>query len=213
MGDGAPPVMAELAAMVAAGELEVPVAATYPLEKVHDAFRELERRHTRGKIVLVPDPVRALVSELDLAPHPEGGWYGETWRHDAPGGRPAGTAIHYLLAAGQRSHWHRVDATEIWHFYAGEPLRLSIHAGGGPTRTVTLGPDVLAGQRPQAVVPAGAWQPARAGRSVGAGGLHGVARLHVRRVRDGAPGLVARLTQLTPARSPVSSSGARNWPV
>jgi NADPH:quinone reductase-like Zn-dependent oxidoreductase/predicted cupin superfamily sugar epimerase len=161
MGADAPPVMAELAALVAAGELEVPVAATYLLERVRDAFRELERRHTRGKIVLVPDPVQALVSELDLAPHPEGGWYRETWRAGSHGAeRPAGTAIHYLLAAGQRSHWHRVDATEIWHFYAGEPLRLAIHAGDGPTDTVTLGPDVLAGQRPQAIVPAGAWQSA-----------------------------------------------------
>jgi NADPH:quinone reductase-like Zn-dependent oxidoreductase/predicted cupin superfamily sugar epimerase len=161
MGEASPPVLAELAALVAGGELEVPVAATYPLSRVQEAFRVLERRHTRGKIVLVPDPVHALVSELGLAPHPEGGWYRETWRHEAPGGgRPAGTAIHYLLAAGQRSHWHRVDATEIWHFYAGDPLRLYVHAGDGPTEAVTLGPDVLAGQRPQAIVPAGAWQAA-----------------------------------------------------
>lgn len=107
------------------------------------------------------DEVTALVGLLGLQPHPEGGWYVETWRHEAAAGeRPAGTAIYYLLAAGQRSHWHRVDATEIWHHYAGDPLRLEVHAGTGPTEVVTLGPDLAAGQRPQAVVPAGAWQAA-----------------------------------------------------
>jgi predicted cupin superfamily sugar epimerase len=108
------------------------------------------------------DPgVAAIVDRLGLAPHPEGGWYAETWRHDAgDSGRGAGTAIYYLLAAGQRSHWHRVDATEIWHFYAGAPLRLRIHEGDGPTREVMLGTDVLGGQVPQAVVPDGAWQAA-----------------------------------------------------
>jgi predicted cupin superfamily sugar epimerase len=107
------------------------------------------------------DPVTALVDLLGLAPHPEGGWFAETWRHAPAGGeRPAGTAIYYLLAAGQRSHWHRVDATEIWHHYAGDPLRLEVHAGEGPTEAVTLGPDLAAGQRPQAIVPAGAWQAA-----------------------------------------------------
>lgn len=108
------------------------------------------------------DPtVAALIDRLGLRPHPEGGWYAETWRHrPVDGGRPAGTAIYYLLAAGQRSHWHRVDATEIWHHYAGDPLRLEIHAGAGPTEIVALGPDLAAGQRPQAVVPAGAWQAA-----------------------------------------------------
>ena len=107
------------------------------------------------------DAVERLVERLGLAPHPEGGWYRETWRPAAgEGERPVGTAIYYLLAAGQRSHWHRVDAAEVWHFYAGEPLRLSTWTGGGPVETVTLGPDVLGGQQPQAVVPAGAWQSA-----------------------------------------------------
>jgi uncharacterized protein len=103
----------------------------------------------------------AVIDRLGLQPHPEGGWYAETWRH-APGdgGRAAGTAIYYLLTAGQRSHWHRVDATEIWHHYAGAPLRLRIHAGDGPTVDVALGPDLPAGQLPQAIVPAGAWQAA-----------------------------------------------------
>lgn len=108
------------------------------------------------------DPAR-IIETLGLQPHPEGGWYAETWRHrPGDGGRGAGTAIYYLLTAGQRSHWHRIDATEIWHFYAGEPLTLRIHGGDGPEATVavTLGADVASGQRPQAVVPAGAWQSA-----------------------------------------------------
>ena len=103
-----------------------------------------------------------LADALELEPHPEGGWYAETWRHDAgDGGRPSGTAIYYLLAAGQRSHWHRVDAAEIWHFYAGDPLALSISdTDAGPTRTLLLGPDLAAGQVPQGIVPEGAWQAA-----------------------------------------------------
>jgi uncharacterized protein len=109
----------------------------------------------------VSDIVDAIVSHLGLAPHPEGGWYAETWRDTpADGSRGAGTAIYYLLAAGQRSHWHRVDATEVWHFYAGGPLRLSVADGDGPTREVTLGRDLAVRQVPQAVVPAGAWQAA-----------------------------------------------------
>lgn len=103
----------------------------------------------------------AIIEHLGLQPHPEGGWYAETWRHDpGDGDRAAGTAIYYLLAAGQRSHWHRVDATEVWHFYAGDPLRLRIHHGDGPTDDVVLGTDLAAGQVPQAVVPPGAWQAA-----------------------------------------------------
>ncbi len=105
--------------------------------------------------------VTELIERLGLRPHPEGGWYAETWRADAPPGeRPAGTAIYYLLAAGQRSHWHRVDAAEIWHHYTGAPLRLRVQAGDAPAATVRLGPDVAAGERPQALVPPGAWQSA-----------------------------------------------------
>jgi predicted cupin superfamily sugar epimerase len=102
-----------------------------------------------------------IIATLGMRPHPEGGWYAETFRDDAPaGGRAHSTAIYYLLEAGQLSAWHRIDAVEVWHFYAGDPLELRISDGSAVT-TVTLGPDVVAGQRPQGVVPRGAWQSAR----------------------------------------------------
>ncbi len=100
----------------------------------------------------------ALIAALGLERHPEGGWFRETWRDpDVDGRRGSGTAIYFLLREGERSHWHRVDAVEIWHHYAGAPLELAI-AGTVP---VILGPEVIAGQVPQALVPAGAWQSAR----------------------------------------------------
>ncbi|RDC73213.1 cupin domain-containing protein [Rhodovulum sp. 12E13] len=103
-----------------------------------------------------------IVRRLALAPHPEGGWYRQTWVEQPAEGRPAGTAIYYLLAEGQRSHWHRVDAAEIWHFYAGAPLILSLaETAAGPARDVTLGADLAAGELPQAIVPLGWWQAAR----------------------------------------------------
>lgn len=104
-----------------------------------------------------------IVAALGLAPHPEGGAYRETYRHvPSDGGRGAMTAIYYLLRAGERSHWHRVDAAEIWHFHAGAPLALEMaRAQGTTTETVTLGADLAAGQRPQAIVPEGWWQAAR----------------------------------------------------
>ena len=103
-----------------------------------------------------------IVELLDLAPHPEGGWYRETWRAPAgPGGRAVGTAIYYLLAQGQVSRWHRVDAAEVWHWYAGGALELSLSPDGASVETLTLGSDLTAGERPQAVVPAGCWQGAR----------------------------------------------------
>jgi hypothetical protein len=112
-----------------------------------------------------------IVARLSLSPHPEGGWYRQTWAEERAEGRPAGTAIYYLLAAGQRSHWHRVDAAEIWHFYAGAPLVLSLAGSdAGPASDVTLGADLAAGERPQAVVPKGWWQAAR---STGAWSLMG----------------------------------------
>ncbi|OGN49997.1 MAG: cupin [Caulobacterales bacterium RIFOXYB1_FULL_67_16] len=108
------------------------------------------------------DPASASAADiirlLDLQPHPEGGHYRETFRDPRTvEGRSVGTAIYFLLAAGERSHWHRVDAAEIWHFHAGAPLALEIEGQG----VVTLGVDLAAGQRPQAVVPSGAWQAAR----------------------------------------------------
>ena len=104
----------------------------------------------------------AIIAALGLRPHPEGGWFAETWRHDAAEGhRPAGTCIYFLLKAGERSHWHRVDATEIWHHYAGAPLILRISARGtGPATSHRLSPDLAAGDRPQVIVPAGHWQAA-----------------------------------------------------
>lgn len=92
-----------------------------------------------------------------MQPHPEGGHYAETFRNaPGPDGRATSTAIYFLLRAGERSHWHRVDAAEIWLWHAGAPLTLEI-AG----QTHTLGPDIAAGHRPQAVVPPNAWQAAR----------------------------------------------------
>ena len=102
-----------------------------------------------------------IIALLDLAPHPEGGWYRQTWTE---GGLPraAGTCIYFLLKAGERSHWHRVDAAEIWHHYAGAPLELRLsEADAGPASAYVLGTDLAAGARPQVVVPAGWWQSAR----------------------------------------------------
>ncbi len=104
-----------------------------------------------------------IIRALDLAPHPEGGYYRETFRDpraDAAG-RSRSTAIYYLLAAGQSSAWHRVDAVEIWHFYSGAPLELALCAPGGEPQRQRLGPNVAAGERPQLVAPAGFWQAAR----------------------------------------------------
>ena len=102
-----------------------------------------------------------VIERLGLVPHPEGGWYRETWRDlPADGGRGVGSAIYFLLDAHERSHWHRVDAAEAWHHYAGGPLELAIVEGDDRT-VLVLGPELAAGQEPQAVVPARAWQAAR----------------------------------------------------
>lgn len=104
-----------------------------------------------------------VVALLGLAPHPEGGAFRETFRDpravDATG-RGASTAIYFLLRAGEVSRWHRVDAVEIWHWHAGAPLELRIADAAGRTAHV-LGNDLEAGERPQGIVPAGAWQQAR----------------------------------------------------
>lgn len=107
--------------------------------------------------------VNDLIARLELAPHPEGGWYRETWRAPAAGAeRAAGTSILFLLEAGQRSHWHRVDASELWIFQAGTALTLST-ADAGRISSVRLGVDILAGDRPQHVVRPHQWQAAQAG--------------------------------------------------
>jgi uncharacterized protein len=99
---------------------------------------------------------------LELKPHPEGGHFRETFRdtrQDASG-RAVATAIYFLLARGERSHWHRIDAVEIWHWYAGAPLQLEIAHAAERVECVTLGANLAAGERPQAVVPSHAWQAA-----------------------------------------------------
>jgi len=102
-----------------------------------------------------------IIDTLALIPHPEGGWYRETWSAEtAHDGRPEGTAIYFLLVAGERSHWHRVDAAETWHHYAGDPLDLWVSVDGVTRELQVLGTDLMAGERPQQVVPAGAWQAA-----------------------------------------------------
>ena len=106
------------------------------------------------------DDVDPIIEALGLEPHPEGGWFTETWRAPAAdGGRATSTAIYFVLRAGERSHWHTVDADEIWLHHAGAPLTLRI-TDGARIEERMLGPDVVSGQRPQAVVPAGAWQSA-----------------------------------------------------
>jgi uncharacterized protein len=97
----------------------------------------------------------AVIRLLDLKPHPEGGHFRETFRDTAS------TAIYFLLARGERSHWHRVDAAEVWHWYAGAPLALEIAHDVGRVEHLKLGCDLAAGERPQAVVPAHAWQAAQ----------------------------------------------------
>jgi predicted cupin superfamily sugar epimerase len=104
-----------------------------------------------------------VIRMLDLKPHPEGGHYRQTFRdtRTIDGARAASTAIYFVLARGERSHWHKVDAVEAWHYHAGAPLRLEIATdANGPVERITLGADLAAGERPQAIVPAHAWQAA-----------------------------------------------------
>ena len=105
-----------------------------------------------------------VIDALGMRAHPEGGWYVETWRapEGQTGERPVASTILYVLAAGERSHWHRVDAAEVWQWSGGEALELRMWAAGdAAVTTVRLGGIVAAGERPQAVVPVGAWQAAR----------------------------------------------------
>ena len=106
---------------------------------------------------------RDVIRLLDLKPHPEGGFFRETYRdpRQVEGGRAASTAIYFLLARGERSHWHRVDAAEVWHWHCGAPLELEMAPAPGRIERVTLGCEFAAGERPQAVVPAHVWQAAQ----------------------------------------------------
>jgi predicted cupin superfamily sugar epimerase len=109
-----------------------------------------------------PAPTAAdIIARLGLKPHPEGGHYRETFRDNGldDNGRARSTAIYFLLARGERSHWHRIDTVEVWHYYAGDALILQMADARG-RRSVRLGPDLLAGEVPQAIVPALAWQAA-----------------------------------------------------
>ena len=111
-------------------------------------------------MALLPDAAD-IIARLELKPHPEGGHYRETFRDLGVdgSGRSRSTAIYFLLARGERSHWHRIDAVEIWHYYAGASLTLQIADDSG-RRRVRLGPDLAAGEEPQAIVPPRAWQSA-----------------------------------------------------
>jgi predicted cupin superfamily sugar epimerase len=102
---------------------------------------------------------RDIIELLGLERHPEGGWYRETFRDDAREGRAKSTAIYFLLEAGEVSDWHRIDQAELWHWYSGAPLELNIDDGKRGWMLM-LGNDLADGQRPQGLVPAGAWQRA-----------------------------------------------------
>lgn len=104
-----------------------------------------------------------VIAALGLQPHPEGGFYVETFRDTEtdPDGRAASTAIYFLLPEGVTSRWHKVDAVETWHFYAGSPLELSISNDGTDKQVIALGSNLAEGQRPQGIVPRDAWQQAR----------------------------------------------------
>lgn len=106
-----------------------------------------------------------IIALLELQRHPEGGWYRQTFE-DSPdaGSRAQSTAIYYLLESGDLSGWHRVDAAEVWHWYAGAPLKLRLSHEGKVIDEYVLGPDLMAGQRPQVIVPKHSWQT---GRSLG----------------------------------------------
>ncbi|WP_424343862.1 cupin domain-containing protein [Ilumatobacter sp.] len=109
----------------------------------------------------MPAGAREIVDRFELEPHPEGGWYRRTFSDDAADGTVRSTAIYFLLARGERSHWHRVlHAAEVWHHYAGDPIRLRVSADGTTTHEHVLGVDLAAGERPQVIVPLGHWQSA-----------------------------------------------------
>ncbi|MEM8552231.1 MAG: cupin domain-containing protein [Pseudomonadota bacterium] len=103
---------------------------------------------------------KSIIDALKMQPHPEGGYFVETFRDAPSGGRGHSTAIYYLLEAGDCSAWHKVDAAEVWHYYAGAALALTLSPNGHDATAYRLGPDVVHGERPQVVVPANHWQTA-----------------------------------------------------
>jgi uncharacterized protein len=128
---------------------------------------------------MVDQPSAAdIIARLELQPHPEGGHYRETFRDTRvdTSGRALSSAIYFLLARGARSHWHRIDAVEIWHYYAGGALTLQIADSTGQ-RSVRLGPDFAAAEVPQAIVPAGGMAGGRNNRRLDLGRMHRGARL------------------------------------
>jgi uncharacterized protein len=102
-----------------------------------------------------------VIRALELAPHPEGGYYKETYRDQSTHGRGLATAIHFLLRSQQVSHWHRIDAVEIFHYYAGLPVELRLWKPGGAVTRHVLGPHVLGGHSPTVIIPPHTWQTAR----------------------------------------------------
>ena len=109
----------------------------------------------------LPSAAREVIDRFELSPHPEGGWYRQTFRDEASDGTVRSTAFYFLLARGERSHWHRVrNAAEVWHHYAGDPIRLRLSGDGVTAEEHALGTDLAAGERPQVIVPLGHWQSA-----------------------------------------------------
>ncbi len=140
----------------------------------------------------LPKAAADVIARLDLKPHPEGGHYRETFRDQSvdADGRSRSTAIYFLLARGERSHWHRIDAVEVWHYYAGAALTLQIADANGQ-RSVKLGADLAAGEAPQAIVPPHAWQAAESNGDWTLVGCTVAPGIRVFEIRAGAEGLGA----------------------
>ncbi len=118
---------------------------------------QIQEYQREGAVAMTPNEI---ITKLQLSRHPEGGWYRQTWVAESKG-RPSGTCIYFLLRGNEASHWHRVDATEIWLYHSGAPLILSLSATDeGPAEELLLTPDLSMGQ-PQLIVPEGHWQAAR----------------------------------------------------
>ena len=109
----------------------------------------------------LPAAAGEIIDRFGMEPHPEGGWFRQMLHDEGPDGTVHSTAIYFLLTRGERSHWHRVHhAAEVWHHYAGDPIRLRVSADGVGVDEHVLGTDLAAGERPQVIVPIGHWQSA-----------------------------------------------------